>query len=170
MRKELSKETRKLFRAMMTKEFPDYQEDKKQAVPQGWYVWSRRHPSGLFLHILLVTDSMGDNFTTEAAWDFDGKMPSSLSGGGNPEEILASGPQHFRTWWLWNDGQMDSWWEFVLHPGEDHDFLNPDPIEKCLPLVAPAVEDAGNKLREHLLPIFERLVQRYGKKRECKTV
>jgi hypothetical protein len=164
MRKELSKETRKSFRAMMTAEFPDYKADKEQIVPLGWYVWSRRHPSGLFFHVLLVIDPTNDNFTTEAAWDFDGKMPSTLHVGGDQQEILASGPLHFRTWWLSNNGQMDNWWELVLKPGDEQSFLNPDPIDKCLPLVAPAVREAGDKLRDHLLPLFGRLALKYGEK------
>jgi len=37
-----------------------------------------------------------------------------------------------------------------------------DPIEECLPLIAPAVHDAANKLKEYLMPAFEKIVRQHG--------
>jgi hypothetical protein len=53
----------------------------------------------------------------------------------------------------------------VLHPEEFENAIlyYPEPIEQCLPLVAPAVWNAGEKLKEYLVPVFEQIVQKHGK-------
>jgi hypothetical protein len=38
-----------------------------------------------------------------------------------------------------------------------------DPVEQCLPVVAPAVSDAAQRLKEHLIPVFEKIVEKHGK-------
>jgi len=49
----------------------------------------------------------------------------------------------------------------VLRPEEYERALlyKDDPIEQCLPLVAPAVWEACEKLKEHLVPVFEKIIQ-----------
>ena len=155
MRSELGKECRKLFRKVMVTEFPEYSEDRSQAVPQGWYVWTYRHSEALFFFIVLVIDSEGDQFTIEGGWSHDGKVLYSLS---DVRDIL-SAPSYVRVAELWT-GQ-DYWWPLVLRPGEYENaiFYKDDPVEQCLPLVAPAVWDAAEKLKEHLVPMFEKVVQ-----------
>jgi len=160
MRSELRKETRKLFRKMMATVFPEYHEDKGQIVPQGRYVWTHQHPSGIWLHILLINSSKYDKFTIEAAWDFDGKLPGSLPG----VDDIFDRPRLFRVNFIWSG--KDYWWPLVLRPEEYECALlyKDDPIEQCLPLVAPAVWDAGEKLKDHLIPVFEKIVQMHGEK------
>ena len=161
MRSELGKECRRLFRKMMSTQFPEYREDRGQAVPQGWYVWTHQHPSGIWLHILLVVDSTRDTFTIEAAWDLNGKLPGPFYG--KPIEVSEC-PILFRINFLWCG--KDYWWPLVLRPAELETAIlyEKDPIEKCLPLVAPAVWDAGEKLKEHLVPVFEKIIQMHGGK------
>jgi hypothetical protein len=160
MRSELGKECRKLFHKMMAAQFPGYREDKGQIVPQGWYVWTRPFSTTLYFHITLVIHHSRDEFTTEGGWDFDGKLLPHLS---RAREIL-SGPSHVRTGELWSGN--DYWWPLVLRSAEYERALlyKDDPIEQCLPLVAPAVWDAGEKLKDHLLPVFEKVVEKHGKK------
>lgn len=158
MRSQLGKEFRKLFSKLMAAEFPEYQPDKGQVVPQGWIVWTYPSPTGLFLHIALVTNHSRDEFTTEGAWSFDGKMLPRLS---SVSEALLS-PAHIRVGELWAGD--DYWWPLVLRP-EEHaraTLYRDDPIEQCLPLVAPAVADAAKKLKEHLIPLFKKVAERYG--------
>src|SRR5215472_517062 len=97
MRSQLGKECRNLFRKIMTTEFPEYQADKGQIIPQGWTVWTYPSPTGLFFHITLVTHHSRDQFTNEGAWSFDGKMLPRLS---RVSEVLLS-PAHIRVGQLW---------------------------------------------------------------------
>jgi hypothetical protein len=159
MRSELGKECRKLFRKMMAVEFPDYKEDKGQIIPPRKYVWTRQHPCGIWLHILFMINPTRDTFTTEAAWDFDGKLPRFSHGG--TDGILQS-PVSFRVNFLWSG--EDYWWRLVLRPEEFERAIlyKEDPIEQCLPLIAPAVWEAGEKLKEHLIPAFEEIVRKHG--------
>lgn len=159
MRSELGKECRKLFRKMMAAEFPEYQEDKGQVVPQGWYILTYQSSTGLFFHIALVIHHSRDEFTTEGAWSFDGKILPRLS---SVSEVLSS-PAHIRVARLWADDGY--WWPLVLRPQEYERAIlyKDDPIEKCLPLVAPAVSDAAKKLKEYLIPVFEKVIEKHGK-------
>jgi hypothetical protein len=160
MRSELGKECRTLFRKMMAKEFPEYQEDKGQIVPPGRYVWTRQHPSSLWFHILLIINPNYDKFTIGAAWSFDGKLPGSLPG---VDDILDR-PRLFRVNFIWSG--KDYWWPLVLRPEEfDRVILyKDDPIEQCPPLVAPAVSNAAEKLKNHLIPVFEKVIEKHGAK------
>jgi hypothetical protein len=160
MRSELGKECRKLFRKMMATEFPEYQEDKGQIVPPGWYVWSRQHPSRLWFYILVVIHPTRDQFTNEAAWGFSGTLPRTESAG--RRQILEQ-PQLFRPNYLWSG--KDYWWSLFPDPERPRtirESLIDDPIEQCLPLVAPAVSDAAKKLKEHLIPVFEKIAEKHG--------
>jgi hypothetical protein len=162
MRSDLGKECRKLFRKMMASEFPDYREDKGQIVPQGWYVWTSQHPANIWFHILLVIHHSRDQFTIEAAWDLGGRLPGPAYG--RLVEVLER-PLLFRPSWLWSG--KDYWWPLVLRPEEyerSRFYYEEDSIERCLPLVAPAVWDAAEKLKDHVVPVFEEIVQRNGKK------
>jgi hypothetical protein len=161
MRSELGKECRVLFRKMMVTEFSEYREDKGQIIPPGKYVWTRQHPSGIWLHVIFMIDSKRDGFTIEAAWGFDGKLPRFSYDGA--DEIYQH-PVSFRVNFLWNG--KDYWWLLVLRPEEYERALlyKDDPIEQCLPLIAPAVWDAGEKLKNHLVPAFEKIIQMHGGK------
>lgn len=160
MRSELGKECRKQFRKMIATGFPEYREDKEQIVPQGRYVWTHQHVSAIWFHILLIIHHTRDEFTLEAAWDLDGKLPGPAYG--KPVELLAH-PLLFRVNWLWSG--RDYWWPLVLRPEEFESAIlyGNDPIEQCLPLVAPAVAEAAQKLREYVLPAFQKIVQIHGK-------
>jgi hypothetical protein len=70
----------------------------------------------------------------------------------------------FRPNFLWSG--KDYWWPLVLRPEEFERVIlyRDDPIEQCLPLVAPAVADAAQKLRDYVVPVFEKVVQLHGKK------
>lgn len=151
---------------MMAVVFPDYKEDKTQVMPQGWVAWKHQHPSGLFFWIFLVIADTRDEFTTEAGWSFDANRPPWTSVSREEMERILSKPLAFRTCWLWSESNWDFWWKFVLRPEEYERVIlyKDDPIEECLPLVAPAVWGAGEKLKEHVIPIFEKIVQRHGKK------
>jgi hypothetical protein len=160
MRSELGKECRKLFRKMMSSQFPEYREDKGQTGPQGRYVWTRQHPSGIWFHVLLLIHHSRDQFTIEAAWDLDSKLPAPAYGelGGILEQ-----PFLFRPNWLWSG--KDYWWLLVLRPEEyerSRFYYEEDPIERCLQLVAPAVWDASEKLKDHVVPLFEKIAQKRG--------
>jgi hypothetical protein len=159
MRSELGKECRKLFRKMMATELSEYREDRGQIVPQGRYVWTRQHASGIWFHILHVNHSTRDEFTLEAAWDLDGKLPGPAYG--KSVEIFVR-PLLFRVNWLWSG--KDYWWPLMLRPKELETAIlyEKDPVEQCLPLVAPAVADAAQKLKEHLVPVFEKVLQKHG--------
>jgi hypothetical protein len=158
MRSPLGKECRKLFRKMMAVQFPEYREDRAQAVPQGWYVWTHQHPAKLFFHINLVIHSTRDAFTTEVGWSFDGKLPYSLT---DVSEVF-SAPALVRLGEIWS-GQ-EYWWPLVLRPEEFENAILywDDPIEECLPLAPPAVWEAGEKLRDHFVPIVKQVVQKHG--------
>lgn len=144
----------------MATQFPEFREDKDQIVPPGRYVWTWQHPSGIWFHLLLVVHWSSDKFTLEGAWDFQKRLPG-------PARVGMGGviddPQLFRPNFLWSG--KDYWWPLVLHPEEfEKPYLyNDDPIEECLPLVAPAVWDAADKIKEHILPAFERIVQKHEK-------
>jgi hypothetical protein len=159
MRSELGKECRKLFRKMMAVEFPDYKEDKTQIVPQGRYVWTFKHPTNIWFHILLIVHPTRDDFTVEVGWDYDGKLTRFTN-----QEIdkISDYPRSFRVNFLWSG--KDYWWPLVLRPEEYERVLlyKDDPVEECLPLVAPAVWEAGEKLKEHLIPVFEEIVRKHG--------
>ncbi|HEY2082422.1 MAG TPA: hypothetical protein VGI88_06515, partial [Verrucomicrobiae bacterium] len=160
MRSPLGKECRKLFLKMMAVEFPDYKQDKTQVNPSGWYAWKHEHQSGLFFWIFLVIHNSSDQFTTEAGWSFDANTPPWEMIGRNEMEKILSKPLAFRTCRLWCEGNWGFWWKLVLRP-EEHEraiFYKDDPVEQCLPLVAPAVWDAGEKLKEHVIPVFEKVI------------
>jgi hypothetical protein len=142
---------------MVKRCFPDYHEDKGQIVPQGWYVWTRKHSSKLYFHIFLVIDPKRDQFTTEAAWDYDGKISHSLAVISTPGEAMAK-PTHFRTDILWCTNSFGHWWNLLSRP---RDFLNEEPVEDCLPRIKVAVEEAGQKLKEHLVPLFTAIAEKH---------
>ena len=156
MRSGLGKECRKLFRKMMATQFPEYQEDKGQIVPQDWYVWTRQNPSGVWLQIRLVIHNSRDQFTIETGWGFQGQLPQVLYP--SITDIFDK-PCIFRMNRLWSG--KDYWWPLVLHPEEFERAIlyRDDPIEQCLPLVAPAVWDAAEKLKDHLIPVFDKIIQ-----------
>lgn len=159
MRSELGKECRKLFRKMMAMEFPEYQEDKGQIVPQGVYVWTRRS-SGLWLHIFLLLDPTRDKFTVEGGWSKDGKKKSYSIW--HLEELMSE-PNNIRLAHLWH--KSDFWWGLfpdLERPRSIRERLIDDPIEQCLPMVPPAVSDAAKKLKEHLIPVFGKIVEKHG--------
>lgn len=162
MRSELGKECRKLFRKMMATVFSEYKEDKGQIVPPGRYIWTHQHPMGIWFHILLIISPKSDKFTIGAAWDFDGKLPGGLPGVSD----IFDRPRLFRVNFIWSG--KDYWWPLVLRPEEyeRNAFYKDDPIEQCLPLVAPAVWDAAEKLKDHLFPTFDKIVAKHGKKRD----
>src|SRR5450756_677794 len=160
MRSALGKECRKLFRKLMAVEFPDYKEDKSQVVPQGWYVWTQKHSSGLFCHITLVLHNSRDSFIFEAGWSKTGQLqPTS----GKRDKFLIE-PMHIRLPDFWFFYGIEPWWSLVLHPEEYERALlyMDDPIEDCLPLVAPAMWEAGEKVKEFVMPAFEEIVRRHG--------
>ena len=137
----------------MAVEFPEYHEDKEQTVPRGWYVWTHQHSFKIWCHILLVIHPTRDEFTTEAAWDFDGKMPSNLSVFGKDDiESIFLKSVNFRTSELWWFEPDDYWWPLVLRPKEYMRRMGytPDPIEDCLLLIAPAVAEAGQKVKQYV--------------------
>ena len=164
MRSPLGKECRKLFRKMMSVEFPDYKEDKTQVMRQGMCAWRCDHPSGLFFWIFLVLHSKNDQFTTEVGWSFDTKLPPSEVIGRKEINTVLEKPIAFRNCCLWYESNWGFWWKLVLRPEEhEHAILyRDDPIEECLPLVAPAVWDAGEKIKEHVVPLFDRIIQKHG--------
>jgi hypothetical protein len=163
MRSELGNECRKHFRKMVKMEFPEFREDKGQILPPGRYVWTRQDPSGIWFHILFVLHHSKDKFTTEVGWDFDGKLTRHRLVRNEMHEIFEE-PLSFRSSAFWS--RIDYWWLLVLRP-EEHErviLYKDDPVEQCLPLVAPAVVDAVAKIKEHVLPYFERIIQMHGKK------
>ena len=94
-----------------------------------------------FFHIELVLHHSRDQFTTEAAWGFDGKLPGPARG----SEDYAAEPSDFRTSYLWCRDErgirQDIWWPLVLRLEEYRTgwLYEDDPIEECIPLVAPAM-------------------------------
>ena len=147
---------------MMRREFPEYIEDKSQIVPQGRYVWSCKHTSGVWFHILFVIHPTLDQFTTEVAWGFNGRLPGHKMVRDSMHQIFQD-PLGFRSASFWS--RTDHWWLLVLRPEEHERVLlyKDDPVEQCLPLVAPAVADAARKLKEHWVPATERIMQLHGK-------
>jgi hypothetical protein len=162
MRRELSEACRKAFEKMIEVDYPAFRKDKSQEVPQGWYVWTWDHPSGLHFHIVLVISPTADEFTTEAGWDFDGKMPSLCFVGADELKEKPLRAVHFRTDILWNKSALDHWWKLILRPEEyENDFLYEDPTEDCLPLVEGKVCQAARKLKAFLMPLFEEIINIY---------
>ena len=161
MRRELSKECRAQFRKMMKSQFPEYREAKGQGVPKGSYPWIRQDPSGIWFQIWLVIDSTRDAFTIEAIWSFDNIRPTRMY---PDENKILDEPCLFRMNRLWS-GQ-DYWWLLVLRPEEYErsiSFYKDDPVEQCLQLVAPAIWDAAEKLKDHLMPVFDKILRPQNK-------
>jgi len=144
----------------MAAEFADFREDKCQIVPSGKHVWTRQDMSGIWFHIIFVIDPKRDAFTIEGAWDFDGKLPRFSYDGADG---IYQQPVLFRVNFLWS--RKDYWWLLVLRPEEYERALlyKDDSIEQCLPLIAPAVIDAAKRLKEHLIPVLEKVVQKHRK-------
>jgi hypothetical protein len=162
MRKEIGKACRGQFRAVMAAEFADFHEDKTQEVPQGWYPWTQKHPSGIFFHIVLVLHPKKDKITIEGGWSLDGKLKPTTTLEGR--SVILSRPERFRLPFLWEPTGDEFWWHLVLRPeeyergwGYEH-----DPIQACVPLVAPAIADMGEQIKAHLIPLFDEIVKRHG--------
>ena len=91
----------------------------------------------------------------------DGRLPAPWYG--RPVDVLAR-PIVFRPAWLWSEKSY--WWPLVLRPEEyerSRFYYAEDQIEQCLPLVAPAVSDTAKKLKDHLIPLFEKVIEKHGK-------
>ena len=73
-------------------------------------------------------------------------------------------PGYIRLPELWGYNGMEQWWNLVLRPEEYEEaiFYQDDPVEACIPLIAPAVWEAGEKLKEYAVPVFEEIVRRHG--------
>jgi len=162
MRSQLGKEGRKLFRKLMAVEFPLHQEDKSQIVPPGWCTWTQAHPAKLSLHITLVIHPTRDAFIAEVGWSKTGKLTSSSSR--YTKKGMMEEPNFVRLPELWGFNGMEPWWNLVLRPEEYERAIlyEDDPVEQCIPLVAPAVWDLGEKLKEHAVPVFEEIVRKHG--------
>ena len=146
----------------MTVEFPDYKEDKSQIVPQGWYTWTQSHPSKLFFHITFVIAQRRDAFIAEVGWSKTGKRSPCSSRYG--KKGMLDEPNYVRLPKLWEHNGMEPWWNLVLRP-EEYElvmFYKDDPIPDCIPLVAPAIWDLGEKLKEYAIPVFEEIVRKHG--------
>lgn len=121
-------------------------------------------PRGFFFHIQLVLHNSRDQFTTEAAWSFDGELPAPTHG----SEDYSAEPSDFRTSFLWcRNSQgipLDIWWPLVLRKDEYETAMlyKDDPIEECLPLVAPAIREAAEKLKKYIIPFFEEVARKHG--------
>jgi hypothetical protein len=109
---------------------------------------------------MLVISHMHDKFTTESAWSFDGKIPPPSYDGANG---IFGRPVSFRINFSWSG--RDYWWLLVPRPKEHERVLlyKDDPVDQCLPLIAPAVADAARKLKEHWVPATDKIVQLHGK-------
>jgi hypothetical protein len=147
---------------LLTREFTAFKEDKNQEVPQGWYPWTQKHPSGLFFHIILVLHPKQDKATIEGAWSFNGKLKPTTTLEGR--SMILSRPERFRLPRLWEPTGDEFWWHLVVRPeeyergrGYEH-----DPIEACMPLVGPVIADMGEQIKAHLLPLFKEIVKRHG--------
>jgi hypothetical protein len=162
MRSPLGKECRKLFRKLMAVKFPQYREDKGQIVPQGWYVWTYCHPSKLCFHITFVIAPRRDAFIAEVGWSKTGKPGYTLTTEG--KQGMLEKPGNLRLPRLWKYNGTEPWWNLVLRPEEFERAIlyEHDPIEQCLPLVAPAIWDMGEKIKEYAVPVFEEIVRRHG--------
>lgn len=162
MREELAKECRKLFRQMMATHFPEFHEDKEQTDLKHRSVRTQKHPSGVWLHIVLHLHPLHDKFTVEGGWDMSGKLPELEIIWKDEMEKIYDHPTSFRVNLFWTG--RDYWWPVFPAPKELEHIISHEaaPIEECLPLVAPAVHDAEHRLKEHLLPIFEKIVKKYG--------
>jgi hypothetical protein len=169
MRSELEKECRMLFRRMMTAEFPEYLEDKVQVVPGNRYIRTLHHPSGIWFHIIMMPHPTKDKFTIEGAWDFNGKlMPLEIVEENDKFKIFER-PIMFRPNFFWSG--KDYWWPLVLFPEVLATSISykDDPLEDCFPLVAPAIQDAAQKIKEYVLPLFEKVVKKHGSKSGAAT-
>ena len=89
-----------------------------------------------------------------------GNLPGYLPGVSD----IFDRPRLFRVSFLWV--KKDYWWPLMLRPEEyeRNALYKDDPIEQCLPLIAPAVWDAAEKLKDHLVPVFEKIVRQHGNK------
>jgi hypothetical protein len=164
MRSALGKELRKLYRSMMKAQFPEYNEDKSWIMPQGWYLWTHQHSCGLWFHILLVISSKEDEFTNEIAWSYDGKQPEHELIREN-HHVIYDTPMHVRSSTFWSD--HDHWWSLLQHPEENILLTRLDeyePIEKCMELIPSAIYDSAAKLKKFVIPVFEEIVHRHGKR------
>lgn len=158
MREELERESRKQFRQMMGLKFPEFHEDKDQAVTKHKYVRTWRHPSGIWFHIVLVTHHLRDAFTAEGAWDMNDRLPDFDVVFTDEQERILEQPILFRPGFLWSG--HDFWWS--LDPDRAFPFKE-ETVEDCLPQVAPAIQDVADKLKKHVMPLFEAVVKKHGK-------
>ncbi len=85
--------------------------------------------------------------------------------GRNEIETVLAKPIAFRSSSLWFESNWGFWWNLVLRPEEFERVMRykEDPVEECLPLVAPAIWDAGEKIKEHVIPLFEKIIQKHGR-------
>jgi hypothetical protein len=164
MRSPLGKELRKLFKAMMKVQFPDFKQNKKWISPQGWYTWTCEHSCGLQLHILLVIHHSNDSFTNEVAWNYGEKQPEHRALFNDEINMFVRQPMRIRIAKFWSN--QDYWWSFdpeyddCSNLGKD---LKPMPIEKSMELIVPAIYDSAKKLKKYVLPAFEDIIGRHGK-------
>jgi hypothetical protein len=162
MREELAKECRRLFRQMMSAEFPEFHEDREQTDAKHRFVRTQKHPSGVWLHIVLHLDPLHDKFTVEGGWDLSGQLPEFDFVWPDEMDRIFAQPILFRVNLFWSG--RDYWWPVHPAPSElEHLTASKEaPIEECLPLVAPAIHDAAAKMKEYLVPIFDKIVLKYG--------
>jgi hypothetical protein len=163
MRSELEKECRVHFRRMIVAEHPEYQENKTQVRLGKRYVRSWQHPSKLWFHIVLMPHPTKDKFTIEGGWDFNGRLRPLEIVEANDKFKIFERPILFRPNFFWSG--KDYWWPVMLFPDrlENSMSCQDNPIEDCLPLVAPAIRDAAQKIKEYLIPIFEKVVKKQEK-------
>jgi hypothetical protein len=164
MRSPLGKELRKLYKAMMKAQFPNYKEDKTWTVPPGWYVWTYQHSCGLWFHILLNIHHSKDEFTNEVAWSYKGNRPEFEIIFNDEINMFVKRPMHIRISTFWSD--EDHWWGFDPKYDDYRSLgknIKPLPIEKSMELIVPAIYDSTEKLKKYVMPVFEEIVRRHGK-------
>lgn len=170
MRKELGRPTRELFFKLFRDVAPDFQPANQHQIKGFTWHFLRESPD-LRQWICFQRHKSDDAFTLELSWSQTFEDPA-LPPFGSPEDPFQREGYRFRLGAFWARGG-DHWWRVASRPSMAGDALSlllartAVDVEKQMPRIRAAVEDAVGRVQEHALPYFARVAEWAGQAEAC---
>jgi hypothetical protein len=169
MRGMVAKAVRKQFAERLKHELPQFRPIKSEHLTHGERLFEWKAAPALFFFLMLQTDDHNDEFTVEVAWSSDGQFPI-LSINTSPCEKARGGKMRFRLCNFWTE--EDEWFRVCSRPteaqlkayffeGKDYYADSPEEAAQRVPAL---IEEAIQRILEHAVPYFRKIVAERGQR------
>jgi len=156
MRSKIGKVLRTKFDQRMKSGLPIFETDGVSYFPPGSRGYVSHSWPGLSAYIVLSISPKDDTFYIDVAWSRNGRYPHTAIT--EPDVLPADGDSQFRLNRLYDPKQYQGW--YLARPRSlDDDFFTfvEESVDVSLERIDPALDDVFGKIKEHVLPYFDRL-------------